>query len=270
MLVAAVALLFLFGSVGMLLAARLADPPTGPGFWRLIVLLILGGMGLGLGLRLSGLASHLPPVDARLAIAYGVCAVALIAFGVRTATFAGDASPGTRPLSVAAIAALAALLLDPVVFPPSGGGAEQGVYALGMLSVATALGSVLLAMVLAHWYLIEPRMPVAPLNRVLALFLGTEILKLVLLVAVVAIHWPEWSGGEGGLLRAFVLGDALFVAVRATLGVLAPLGLGWMTWKTVQIRSIQSATGILYAAIVFVLFGEVISLFLQLSTGRPF
>ena len=87
---------------------------------------------------------------------------------------------------------------------------------------------------------------------------------------MVAIHLPEWTGNDGGLLRAFVLGEALFVAVRATLGVLAPLVLGWMTWKTVQIRSIQSATGILYAAIVFVLFGEVISLYLSLSTGRPY
>ncbi len=43
-----------------------------------------------------------------------------------------------------------------------------------------------------------------------------------------------------------------------------------MTWKTVEIRSIQSATGILYAALVFVLFGEVISAYLSLATGQPY
>ena len=177
---------------------------------------------------------------------------------------------GRSLLSAGAIAALATLLLDPVVFAGGSSGFERAVYAAEMLTVATALGSVLLAMILAHWYLIQPRMPVAPLNRVLALFIATEALEALLLVAVVWIHWGDWAAGEGGIFRALVLGDALFVAVRATLGVAAPLGLGWMTWKTVQIRSIQSATGILYAAIVFVLFGEVISLFLQLSTGRPF
>ena len=122
----------------------------------------------------------------------------------------------------------------------------------------------------AHWHLIQPTMPVEPLNRVLRLFIGAELIELVLLAAIITIHWPEWASGPGGMMRAFVLGDALFVAVRLFLGVLAPLGLGWMTWKTVQIRSIQSATGILYAAIVFVLFGEVISLYLSLATGQPF
>jgi len=106
-------------------------------------------------------------------------------------------------------------------------------------------------------------------NEAMRVF-GAELIELVLLAAIITIHWPEWASGPGGMMRAFVLGDALFVAVRLFLGVLAPLGLGWMTWKTVQIRSIQSATGILYAAIVFVLFGEVISLYLSLATGQPF
>ncbi|SVC87867.1 uncharacterized protein METZ01_LOCUS340721, partial [marine metagenome] len=50
----------------------------------------------------------------------------------------------------------------------------------------------------------------------------------------------------------------------------APIGLAWMTWKTVELRSIQSATGILYAAVVFVLFGETISIYLSLATGQPY
>ena len=102
------------------------------------------------------------------------------------------------------------------------------------------------------------------------LFIGTEVLQLFLVGTIIVLHWQDWSSGPGGILRAFVLGDALFVAVRLFLGVLAPLALGWMTWKTVQLRSLQSATGILYAAIAFVLFGEVISLFLSLATGQPF
>jgi len=60
------------------------------------------------------------------------------------------------------------------------------------------------------------------------------------------------------------------MSLAGRVGVLAPLGLTWMTWKTVEIRSIQSATGILYAAVVFVLFGEVISAYLSLATGQPY
>jgi hypothetical protein len=41
----------------------------------------------------------------------------------------------------------------------------------------------------------------------------------------------------------------------------------WMTWRTVQIRSTQSATGILYITMIFVLFGELTSLVLA-EPGR--
>ena len=34
----------------------------------------------------------------------------------------------------------------------------------------------------------------------------------------------------------------------------------YLTWKTAQIRSTQSATGILYITMIFVLFGELTSI----------
>ena len=37
----------------------------------------------------------------------------------------------------------------------------------------------------------------------------------------------------------------------------------YMTWKTAMIRSTQSATGILYIAMIFALFGELMSLVLS-------
>lgn len=269
MLFAAVSVMLVYTSVGMVVAVLAARPPTGPGFWRLTILLTLTGLGLGVGLRLSGLSTALPHPGGASLLALGIASLALVGFGASKASASGERYRWL--LGLATVAATASIALDPALRPAAGTGtAESIVYVAGLVSVAMALGSVLLAMILAHWYLIEPRMPIAPLNRVLGMFLATESVKLMLLFAVVAIHLPGWIDDDGGLLRAFVLGDALFVAVRATLGVLAPLVLGWMTWKTVQIRSIQSATGILYAAIVFVLFGEVISLYLSLSTGRPY
>jgi len=269
MLFAAVSVMLVYTAVGMLVATLVARPPTGPGFWRLTILLILAGFGLGMGLRLSSLSTAPPHPGGASLLALGIASLTLIGFGARQGAAASERHSWL--LGLATAAAVASMALDPALRPGVGASTfESVVYVTGLLSVATALGSALLAMILAHWYLIEPRMPIAPLNRVLGMFLGTQGIKLILLFAVVAIHLPGWIANDGGLLRAFVLGDALFVAIRATLGVLAPLVLGWMTWKTVQIRSIQSATGILYAAIVFVLFGEVISLYLSLSTGRPY
>ncbi|NKB90172.1 MAG: hypothetical protein GKS06_18350 [Acidobacteria bacterium] len=268
MLVAAISVLFLAGAIGMLVAAWLASPPTGPGFWRLSLLLIITGIGLGAGLRLVGLSTALPPMGA---LSLGLLAgsiVLLIAFG--TALGNRPDAPRFALLGASAALALASLLTDPALVASQADGIALAIFVVGRLTLTAALGSVMLAMILAHWYLIQPTMPVEPLNRVLALFLIAEVIELVLVGAIITLHWPEWAAAPGGIMRAFVLGDALFVAVRLVLGVLAPLGLGWMTWKTVQIRSIQSATGILYAAIVFVLFGEIISLYLSLATGQPF
>jgi hypothetical protein len=268
MLVAAVSVLFLAGATGMLVSAWVASPPTGPGFWRLSLLLIITGLGFGAGLRLVGLTTALPPMGALAIALLAGSIIALVGFGVALGT--RPETPRFALLGISAGLGLAALLTDPSLLPANATGGAAVIYVIGRLTLATTLGSVLLAMVLAHWHLIQPTMPVEPLNRVLRLFIGAELIELVLLAAIITIHWPEWASGPGGMMRAFVLGDALFVAVRLFLGVLAPLGLGWMTWKTVQIRSIQSATGILYAAIVFVLFGEVISLYLSLATGQPF
>ena len=186
----------------------------------------------------------------------------------------GAAEPKRRFLwiDIAAAAGVLAILFDPVLRTWEAGSTVLAarLYEIGLATVAPALGGVLYAMLLAHWYLIEPKLTTAPLRRVLLLFATTEGVKLALIVGVVAFHWPHWVAAEGGLLRAFTLGNALFIAMRLFLGVLAPLGLTWMTWKTVEIRSIQSATGILYTAVVFVLFGEVISAYLSLATGQPY
>ena len=49
---------------------------------------------------------------------------------------------------------------------------------------------------------------------------------------------------------------------RWGMGFLAAGVATYMTWKTAQIRSTQSATGILYITMIFVLFGELMSLVL--------
>ncbi|MCH7825180.1 MAG: hypothetical protein IH849_10295, partial [Acidobacteria bacterium] len=193
-----------------------------------------------------------------------------------TVAFGVGWRPGTQPsfvtLTVAAGGGALAVLTDPAVLAGAASiePASRTLYRAGLVGVVPAVGSVLFAMLLAHWYLIEPRMPLEPLKRVLIVFITTQLFILVSLAAVIAYHWTEWTTMDGGLLRAFTLGNALFVFMRAFLGVLAPIGLAWMTWKTVEIRSIQSATGILYAAVVFVLFGETISIYLSLATGQPY
>jgi hypothetical protein len=270
MLAAAVTLLAIFTAVGMLLSAAIGRAPTGASFHRLSLWIALVFFALGLGFRLSPWVAALPPMNLAAAALYGVAFAATVVFVARYST-----RPQSRSflwIDIAAATGIAAVIADPASrgWQEGTGAAAAWLFGLGMLTVPAALGGVLYAMLLAHWYLIEPRLTTAPLRRVLVLFAVTELVKLGLVVGVFMIHWPEWVAAEGGLLRAFTLGNALFIAMRLFLGVLAPLALSWMTWKTVEIRSIQSATGILYAAVVFVLFGEVISAYLSLSTGLPY
>ena len=268
-MLSAVAVLLVHAAIGMLVCAAVARSPAGPGFYRMILLIVLACLILGFGLRL-GPASDTMPMPTNLSgISYVVAVVATIVFGI-------SLQPGTTQsfmkLTAASICGTLAVLTDPAILEGATSITWTGrvLYHAGIISVLPAVGSVLFAMLLAHWYLVEPRMSLEPLRRVLIVFVATQFFLLVSVAGVIAYHWPEWTEMDGGLVRAFTLGNALFVFMRAFLGVLAPIGLAWMTWKTVELRSIQSATGILYAAVVFVLFGETISIYLSLATGQPY
>jgi hypothetical protein len=269
MLAAAVAVLLVHTAVGMLIFAAVSRSPAGPGFYRLSLLVGFGCLVLGFGMRLGPAAGALPALSPAALAAYVLASAATLAFMF---SLSKDSTPRFTWLTVAAAGGALAVLADPAVMATARPltPAALALFRFGLLSAVLSVGGVLFAMLLAHWYLVEPRMPTEPLQRSLLLFAATEVAILVSLLAVVAYHWPQWSGQDGGLLRAFTLGNALFVAMRAFLGVLAPIGLAWMTWKTVEIRSIQSATGILYAAVVFVLFGETICIYLSLATGQPY
>jgi hypothetical protein len=49
----------------------------------------------------------------------------------------------------------------------------------------------------------------------------------------------------------------IFLAMRWGMGFAGPALATFLAWRTVAIRSTQSATGILYIAFAFVLFGEI-------------
>jgi hypothetical protein len=62
--------------------------------------------------------------------------------------------------------------------------------------------------------------------------------------------------------------EAIYLIMRWGMGFAGPVLATVLAWQTVQIRSTQSATGILYIAFALVLFGELASLIG--STGGEF
>jgi len=126
------------------------------------------------------------------------------------------------------------------------------------------MGSTLTAMLLGHHYLTAPAMSIEPLKRYVGLMGGSLLLRggiaaLALLLA------RTLAAGSGSLLPDFDSG--LFLLMRWGMGFLAPVIATYLAWKTAQIRSTQSATGILYVALALVLVGELSSLIAARSGG---
>jgi hypothetical protein len=126
------------------------------------------------------------------------------------------------------------------------------------------LGVTLTAMLLGHYYLTAPAMSIEPLKRVVAV--SAAALAARCLLAGIGL-WVSQAGLLGSGTGPIAVTFGFFVAARWGMGFVGTAISTYMTWKTAQIRSTQSATGILYITMIFVLFGELTSLILAVDGG---
>ena len=131
---------------------------------------------------------------------------------------------------------------------------------------ALLLGSVLAAMNLGHWYLVTPGLPISILKRLTLMFAASLTGRILLMGVVGYLVWR----GQMPIPEQFLLANGIFLAQRILFGFAVPILLAVMIWKTVVIRSTQSATGILYVAVFFILMGELVSRHLRFLSGIPF
>jgi hypothetical protein len=128
---------------------------------------------------------------------------------------------------------------------------------LGLLDSATSgllLGFTMAAMFLGHWYLNSPTMAIEPLLRLVGLVAAASVLRAAVEAAGLArgisvAGWPDpqtW----------------MFIALRWLSGILGALVLMVMTWRTLKIPNTQSATGLLYVAVIVTFLGELVALIL--------
>jgi len=127
------------------------------------------------------------------------------------------------------------------------------------------LGSVLLAMNWGHFYLTNPTLPIEPLA-----FLTRGLVGFMAATALVSglMTYVNWQGNpgfaEGLLLESF---KGLYLWGRLLIGVIGGLVISVLAFKTVKMHSTQAATGLLYVALLMILFGEAFSRFLYLNLG---
>ena len=149
-------------------------------------------------------------------------------------------------------------------------------YAGSLLSIIAgtlAVGLVVLAMTLGHWYLVTPRLPREPLEELTLLLVAAVALQGVLLVINVIIPAREVPDATA-FLGSTTLGANPAFWLRITIGLLFPAALGCMSYISsrgypANENAMMSATGLLYIAVGAVLVGEVLARGLMFLTGVP-
>ena len=136
---------------------------------------------------------------------------------------------------------------------------QQGFVFVDLVNSAMLIGLTLTAMFLGHWYLNTPSMQLKPLRQL--------VLMMGIALAIRAIV------GTTGLVvelqaHTHVTSWWLMLSFRWLSGIIGAGVLLVLTWYTLKIPNTQSATGILYAAVIVVFLGELTSQLL--SRGGQF
>ena len=132
------------------------------------------------------------------------------------------------------------------------------------LSVATSglvLGLVFASMLLGHWYLNAPGMELAPLRRLLTMSTFAVAAQTAVVGAGLITEISVRQTVDASWL--------LFILLRWSFGLFGVLALLWMARRTLEIPNTQSATGILYVAVLGVFIGELTGLLLSAESVYP-
>lgn len=134
-----------------------------------------------------------------------------------------------------------------------------------LLSSALLLGVTHYSMLLGHYYLVVPKLTERPLLVCLKIFWTFLVLKLLFSGFYTWQAWPYLT--EGSELGDGFIFNWLVISMRWLWGYGALLVLSYFAWRLCRMRSIQSATGVLYIMVFFVFIGELLSAYLYFKHG---
>lgn len=174
---------------------------------------------------------------------------------------------------LAAILGVISLAIQGLIYRPANfyEGFRQVLIPLDLVTGAMFLGVFMLAMVFGHWYLVKS-MPKKLLRRMAEILIVILIVRVLVVALTMTVYGLEVEGGSAAisLLMSFAdNGQGMFFWMRTLIGLFIPLILSFMIWSTAKIGANQSATGLLYVGVVFVIIGEMCSKYLFLVSGIP-
>ena len=181
------------------------------------------------------------------------------------------------------LAGLTTLFVMAMIYRPLGAANLGGIFTVAsFFAAALALGGVMTAMWLGHWYLVTPALSERPLLFATTLVLLGVVIQIVLAFStgpgiiparasqavtpgvtatatttVPAATPPVHAATKPASVPVVTpLSAGALGWLRILVGFILPLVLGGLAWKLVRDRSFQSATGMLYLVVVFALAGE--------------
>jgi hypothetical protein len=212
-----------------------------------------------LGLLVLGALDQARSAGQTLALGLVITA-ALLAYISAVAWGLGLPKIGTRTLAAVALTSASWLIAASYSI-------RSGLWTLNASSRTASgwlLGVTLTAMLLGHYYLTAPAMSIQPLKRVVSLIFVALAARCLL--AGIGV-WVSQAGLLGSGAGPVAVDSGFLTAARWGMGFAGTAMSTYITWKTAQLRSTQSATGILYITMIFVLFGELSSLILAVDGG---
>ncbi len=178
----------------------------------------------------------------------------------------------SAPVLRVSLAIGAGVVLIRTIMPAAGGfpSWETVAHVINLLASTLLLGSVLIGMLLGHYYLRDPKLPVGLIRRLANLFLLATVLQGLLLV--VNMGTVYLFGGAEGAARFGLLSTSYGPVVlgRLFFGILGSFVLACLIWDTLRIPNVQAATGFFYIAILTVMIGEFLGRYLWHSTAIRF
>ena len=253
------------GASMVMLAVDLRGNAT-VGFVRATTLMVPPVMGLALwlaleldGVSVNGYRLDTGPRDAivaLLAVATGLSALYPALLYAKRPRAGRMAAGCLAVLAVVVLVLLAMMLRLPAW--------NFGLVFVSLLAGTLTLGLAAVGLSLGHWYLVTPRLPAKPLNEVT--FLLLVLLTVQVLLLVLALVAPIDERPAGGRDLAIEANRAFWL--RVGVGLAFSLVLGWMAWSSSRIRSMMSATGLLYLVTGAVLAGELLARALLFDSGR--
>jgi len=133
-----------------------------------------------------------------------------------------------------------------------------------MIASGLLLGSVTMAMLIGHWYLVNPGLDINWLKGACLAFGGSLLLKVITIVVSLLIGMLSDPFGPQSFFDKHAGAVFIFV-IRLIVGVIIPAAFCFMAYRAAAIRSTQSSTGILYPSMIVVFIGEMVGTFLTIG-----